>query len=192
MRIFGSRDSEQLLSALFVKRYGASAWQMLGPFLGALSRTQLPFDFLEQIRRHEYLGYVGYEDGMPTITITSFRKLDGEASGRPRRIRSLDRASVYSMDGFGLNFGCPLRLARAIEILEQLPAPERHDSRHALASSTKHLSTVEELLWFDVWRNAAVRERVREGSAKTFDWSIAFENLRLRVNVNSGQVTGHV
>lgn len=180
MCIFGNRESEQLLSALFVKRYGGSAWQMLERFLAALNRTELPFALVDQIRRHEYPGYAGYEDGMPTIYYY-FVPRTGWGSVRPAPQDPLDRSFVYSMDGFGLNFGCPLRLARAIEILELLPTKEQHDSRHALASTSKHLSAVEELLWFDLWSDASARRRVREGSAKTFDWSVEFENLRLRV-----------
>ncbi len=180
MSVFGSGDSEQLLSALFLRRYGSRAWEFLERFLGALSRTELPFDFFEQLRRREYPAYPGYEDGMPTIYYY-FVPNTTWGSASPPPPDPLDKAFVYSMDGFGLNFGCPLRLARAIEVLEQLSPEEQRNSRHALASSTKHLPSIEELLWFDVWPTASARQRVVEGTTKTFDWSMSFHDITFRV-----------
>jgi hypothetical protein len=180
MTMFGGRESERLLSALFLNRYGGEAWKMLEPFLAALGRTELPFDLLEQVRKHEYPGYTDFEDGLPTVYYY-FVPDAGWGSEHPPPIDPLDLGFVRSMDGFGLNFGCPLRLARAIEILEQLPAEAQRDCRHGLASSTKHLSTIEELLWFDAWNEPSARRRIPETTSKTFDWLIAFEDVSLRV-----------
>jgi hypothetical protein len=116
MTMFGSRESERLLSALFLNRYGGEAWKMLEPLLAALGRTELPFDLLEQVRKHEYPSYTDFEDGLPTVYYY-FVPDAGWGSEHPPPIDPLDLGFVRSMDGFGLNFGCPLRLARAIEIV---------------------------------------------------------------------------
>ena len=95
------------------------------------------------------------------------------------------------MDGFGLNFGCPLRLKRAIELLESLSSHEQRESREGLKSATKHLPTVEELLWLDVG------EILRRASASCKKLpSRTIGELRLMTlhsvsNASSGRATGH-
>ena len=178
--IFGHNPSESLLAVLFLDRYGVNAWEMLGSFLAAVARTELPFDLLNQIRRHDYPGYPGYEDGLPSMYYY-FVPASGWGSDHAFPADPLDPAFVRSMDGFGLNFGCPLRLKRAIEVLEQLPSEEQRGSRDGLASSTRHLSTVEELLWFDVWKEPCDRHHMLETTEKTYDWSITFADLALRL-----------
>lgn len=178
--IFGGDTSETLLSGLFVDRFGAKAWEMLESFLAAVARTELPFDLLRQIRKHEYPGFPTYEEGLPTVYYY-FVPNSGWGSDRAFPSDPLDPAFVRSMDGFGLNFGCPLRLKRAIEVLEQLPREEQRGSRDGLASSTKHLSTVEELLWFDMWKEPSEKHHMSETTKKTYDWSIAFSDVALRL-----------
>jgi len=178
--LFGHKPSEILLSELFVDRFGAQAWQMLEAFLAALGRTALPFDLPEQLRRHEFPGYPTYEQGLPNLYYY-FVPDSGWGSDRPFPSDPLDPAFVHSMDGFGLDFGCPLRLKRAIELLESLSPHEQRECREGLKSATKHLPTVEELLWLDVWRNPSKRERVLQKATKSHDWRIAFNEVALRV-----------
>jgi hypothetical protein len=178
--IFGSDPSEALLSELFLDRYGVTAWEILDAFLAAVARTKLPFDLMTQIRKHDYPGYPGYGDGLPSVYYY-FVPDSGWGSERAFPSDPLDPAFVRSMDGFGLNMGCPLRLMRAIEVLERLPPEEQKGSRDGLASPTKHLSTVEELLWVDVWNNPLKYHRIPERGSKTHDWSIIFEKVCLRV-----------
>jgi hypothetical protein len=179
--IFGSDPSETLLSGLFVDRFGgAKAWEKLKSFLSGMGRTELPFDLLRQIRKHEYPGYPTYEDGLPAVYYY-FVPDSGWGSDRAFPSDPLNPAFVRSMDGFGLNLGCPLRLQRAIEVLERLPAEEQRGSRDGLASSTKHLSTIEELLWVDAWQDPVGVHRIVETTTKTYDWSVEFKNVSLRI-----------
>ena len=52
------------------------------------------------------------------------------------------------MDGFGLNFRCPLRLKRAIEVLEQLPSEDNTFSR-GIISNISNKVTIDSY-WFYV------------------------------------------
>jgi hypothetical protein len=179
-KIFGGSETETLLSALFLDRFGDKAWQKVEQFLAAIGRTELPFDFLANIRKHEYPGYAGYEEGLPTVYYYFVPKSGWGSESEPPP-DPLDPSFVRSMDGFGLNLGCPLRLARAIEILEQFPAREQTDCRRGLASPTQHLATVEELLWIDAWGEPIETNRILETTSKTYDWLVAFLDVSLRV-----------
>ncbi len=168
------------MAALFLDRFRSDAWQRLDPFLVRVGRTQMPFDLLAQTRKHEYPGYHGYEQGLPTLYYY-FVPESGWGSESAPPSDPLDPAFVRSMDGFGLNFGCPLRLARALELLEQLPPEQQTDCRRGLASSTQHLATVEELIWLDTWREPSTTERILETTRKTYDWAIGFDDVTLRL-----------
>jgi hypothetical protein len=65
--------------------------------------------------------------------------------------------------------------------LERLPIEQQSDCRRGLASPTQHLATVEELLWLDAWSERSIATRILEMSRKTYDWSIGFEDITLRV-----------
>lgn len=140
----------------------------------------MPFDLRAATRKHEYPGYPGYEQGLPTVYYYFVPGSGwGSESGPPSD--PLDPAFVRSMDGFGLNFGCPLRLARALELLEQLPVDQQSDCRRGLGSATQHLATVEELLWLDTWREPTTAKRILETTRKTYDWLIGFDDITLRL-----------
>jgi hypothetical protein len=179
-QIFGGKDSETLLSALFLDRFGEKAWERLDQFIRAIGRTELSFDFLANLRKHEYPGYAGYEAGLPTVYYY-FVPGSGWGSDSQPPLDPLHPSFVRSTDGFGLNLGCPLRLSRAIEILEGFPEAEQTDCRRGLASSTQHLATVEELLWIDAWNTPVRVRRIVETTSKTYDWRIAFPEIRLRI-----------
>ena len=140
----------------------------------------MPFDLLAETRKHEYPGYPGYEQGLPTVYYY-FVPGSGWGSESAPPPDPLNPTFVRSMDGFGLNFGCPLRFARALELLEQLPSGQQSDCRRGLASSTQHLATVEELLWLDAWKEPSITSRILETTRKTYDWSIRFDNVTLRL-----------
>src|SRR4030095_2227789 len=124
-------------------------------------------------RRHEYPPYPGYESGMPNVYYYFVPK-SGWGSERPFPSDPLNPAFVRSMDGFGLNFGCPLRLKLALEILGQLSPDDQSSCRNHLASANTHLSTVEELLWLDLWNEPVKKRRIRETTTKTYNWSVTF------------------
>ena len=71
--LFGRKPSEVLLSELFVDRFSAQAGQTLEAFLAALGRIALPFDLLEQLRRHEFPCYPTY-DPFRTIAFDNARE----------------------------------------------------------------------------------------------------------------------
>src|SRR5581483_5991249 len=83
---------------------------------------------------------------------------------------------LFTSDGMGLNAGCPVRLARALEMLSSLAPEERLEPLANLRASKTHLATVEEILWLTVWKE---QREIRRGGellhsmgqkARDIDW----------------------
>lgn len=177
--MFGQNKSERQLIALFFDYYRDQG-RLLEQFFSRVNTVKLPFNLLEQLRRHDYPGYPTFECGLPS-TYYYYLRDSGWGSNRPFPENPLHTEFVYSTDGLGLNFGCPLRLKRAIEILFNLPEEDQVECRTNLAQSSKHLSTIEEILWLDVWRRPSRISRSEGQPNKTHDWIISFNEFSVRV-----------
>ena len=153
---------------------------LLDQFLSRLKTAKLPFELLEQLRRHDYPGYPTFECGLPA-TYCYYMPNSGWGSDRPLPNDPLHSDFVYSTDGLGLNFGCPLKLKRAIEILFGLPAEDQVECKRNLALSSQHLSTVEEILWLDLWQRPSRVCRSEGKPNKTHDWIVSFDGFALRL-----------
>jgi hypothetical protein len=148
-------------------------------FTKLLQTVELPFpNFLEKVRKLDFPGYPSFKAGLPSVF---YYFIPGTKwSSEKNSLNPLDDGFIESVDGFGLNLGCPLRLKRAVEILNGLPATERAECKRNLKEATVHLSTVEELLCLDLWPHDATVSRSEGTSSKTHDWIINIGQIRLR------------
>lgn len=64
-----------------------------------------------------------------------------------------DSAHAFTSDGIGLNMGCPVRLARALEVLFSLKPVDQKEPLAQIRARKNHFACVEELLWLTLWEN---------------------------------------
>lgn len=179
--MFGASEQERFLAAMFSDQYGAEqGGKELLRFLDQLAQVQLPFDLVGQMRRLDRPGFAGFECGLPP-QFYYFVPGAGYGGHNPPPSDPLAPGFVYAVDGGGLNFGNPLRLKRALAALLRLLTAAQEEARRNLAVASKHLSTVEELVWAGVWQPPYEVERPVAGGAKSHDWKIVFHDLTLNL-----------
>ena len=178
--MFGSTEHDKILAALFFDRFGDQSGAELHRFLENLKQVELSFDLVAQMRTRDYPGFHGFECGLPP---SYYYFVPGSSYGghQPFPEDPLDPGFVAVTDGLGLNFGCPLKLKRAIETLIGLAEDDQKDCRVGLAVPTKHLATVEELLSASIWKHTTTINRPKGGKKKSHDWRIIFPNVDLNV-----------
>jgi hypothetical protein len=169
---------ETLLADLFSLHFDDPI-EELKRFRSLLARVKLPFELLMQLRRQDFPGYPTFEYGLPS-TYCYFVPGSGWGSANPPAKDPLHKNFVYSADGFGLNLGCVLRLKRALEVFDSLPDAVRLECAQGLAEPTKHLPTVEELLWLDAWLDSRCIRRSEDTQGKRHDWIVDFSGLTIR------------
>jgi hypothetical protein len=149
-----------------------------------LSSVGLPFDVLERLKELEFPPYPGFDQGMPSFI---YYFVSGTGWGTCGRTASSPTSAdfVYANDGVGLNLGCPVRLARALELLFRLAEEDRPECMDGLRAPTKHFASVEELLWLAVWRGAGKPRRggLSQGAGKNVDWFITVEGVPIFLEV---------
>jgi hypothetical protein len=180
--IITASGGDTLLQACFRWRFSGRASENLAEFYHLLATVELPFDLVSQMRNRDFPGYPGFEDGWPDYYYY-FVPDSGWGSVRPFPADSLDKDFVYSTDGSGLNFGCPLRLYRALQTIEKLGHESLPEILRLLGQPTTHLPAVEEVLWADLWKPEAL---VQRGAAPVvgqpwFDWSVASAKTTFRL-----------
>jgi len=179
--MFGGATGEQFLTQLFVDQYGDCGPQRLHEFLRRLSGVELPFSVLEQMRKQEFPGFPGFECGLPP---SYYYFVPGTCYGghQSHPADPLDPSFVATVDGAGLNFGCPIRLEMALYILFSLSASDQQEPRVGLKAATKHLATVEELLWAGAWKSPlSIGRRTSQECGRSHDWRLQFEDVTLNV-----------
>ncbi len=169
--MFGASEGERLLANLFYDQYGDEGANRLTVFLNALQEVELPFSLPTQMRKQDHPGFPGFECGLPP---KYYYFVEGAKYGGHLELPEdpLHPTFVTVADGIGLNFGCPLRLERAIAVLLNLESADQVEIRRDLAVSTKHLDTVEELLWAGLWKPPFKARRPKLNKTKSFDWKI--------------------
>ncbi len=159
-----------LVEKLFVRHFDDPV-DALRRFERNLGSVGLPFDVLARLREIEYPPYPGFDQGKPSFI---YYFVPGTGWGTFGRAASSPTSPdfVYANDGVGLNLGCPVRLARALELLFSLAEEDRAECIEGLRAPTKHFPAIEELLWLAVWRGAGKPRRggAYQGSAKNVDW----------------------
>lgn len=141
--------SQLLLLKLFARHFSNSE-SVVQRLIRNLRSAALPFDVISQLREVEYPPYPTFECGLPSL-IYYYLPGTNWGSHRGHAGDPLDPSFVYSGDGIGLNMGCPIRLANALEMLFSLPESFQKDCVEGLRNIHKHLPTVEELLWPTLW-----------------------------------------
>lgn len=180
-RIYGLNGSERMLASLFSEQYGhEESGAKLHAFTQNLRQVKLPFDLAKQTRKRDYPGFPGFECGLPS-KYSYFVPGTCYGGHQPFPDDPLDPGFVSAVDGVGLNFGSHLRLKRALEVLLDLPAEHQKESRDGLAAATKHLATVEELIWAGIWTAPFTVSRPLSDEKKSYDWNIQFPDLRLNL-----------
>lgn len=138
-----------------------------------LSRLNLPFKFRLQLRELRYPPQPGFPNGIDSF-VYYYVPNSGWGSNKQFPADPLHRDFVYYSDGIGLNLGCPVRLLRALDAFERLSPSDQIEVQAGLANSSKHLATVEEILWLDAWRSPTdIRRGGRlDGATGDVDWTL--------------------
>lgn len=151
-----------------------------------LSGLSLPFDPIANSRRQDYPAIPGFDPPYPIFSY--FVPESGMGTYHAETIDGRD--FVYEADGHLLNFGCPLRLTRALEILSTLAPEDQKEAQEGLRSPTKHLPTVEELLWLDVWKTDAIPKRgIPTAEGKVVDWSFTSGATQVALEIKARAAT---
>jgi hypothetical protein len=179
--IYGLNEPERMLASLFSEQYGHDeGGAKLHAFIQNVKEVELPFDLAAQTRKKDHPGFPGFECGLPP---EYYYFVPGTCYGghQPFPDDPLDPSFVSAVDGIGLNFGSHLRLKRALEVLLGLPGTYQKEPRDGLAAATKHLATVEELIWAGIWATPFEVSRPQSEEKKSYDWNIQFSDVRLNL-----------
>lgn len=149
--MFERTRSDEILVRLFKRHFDDPA-QALLRLDRHLEQISLPFGLRNQLRELTFPAQQGLPNGVPSL-VYYYVPGSGWGSVNQPPTDPLAMSFVYGGDGIGLNLGCPVRLLRAFDVLAQLPAEDQNEAKDGLASSTKHLATVEELLWSTGWKS---------------------------------------
>ena len=167
------KNSERALYCLqaFRRAFGASAQAHFEVFYRGLEKLSLEW-VLEKMRREEFPPYPGFEEGLPAV-YSYFIPGSGRGSHLPTPVDPLGSEFTARADGIGINMGCPLRLAKALSILERVEPDFAGECSCNLSTPHKHLSTVEELLWANAWNEEIFVDRDTFGNGnKKPDWRV--------------------
>jgi hypothetical protein len=179
--IYGLDEPERMLATLFSEQYGHSeGGAKLHAFVQNLRQVELPFDLTAQTRRQDYPGFPGFECGLPS-KYHYFVPGTGYGGHQPFPEDPLDPGFVSAIDGIGLNFGSHLRLKRSLEVLLELPTEHQKESRDGLDVATKHLATVEELIWAGIWNTPVAISKPPSKGKKSYDWNIQFSDVHFNL-----------
>jgi hypothetical protein len=136
-----------------------------------LTAVPLSFDLKAQVREMDYPAMPGLPDGMPSF-IYYYLPNSGWGSNNPVPVDPLDASFVKCSDGALLNFGCPVRLLRALDVVARLRPIEQVEAKASLLNPTQHFAAIEELLWTTVWRMSSDLRRggTLAGAKGDVDW----------------------
>lgn len=145
-----------------------------------LANVELPFDDLyAQFRELEFPAQPCLPNGMPSF-IYYFVPNSGWGSHNAPPIDPLDSTFVGTGDGIGMNFGCPVRLARALDALNGLKPEDQEEVKKELKAPNKHLAIVEELLWLNGWKARSDAQRGgRLVGGSNVDWFLTTHDFPL-------------
>jgi hypothetical protein len=164
--------SDELLIRLF-RRHFVDPVSALRRLDAHLTSVELPFDLNAQLREISIPPQPGLPNGAPSI-IHYYVPNCGRGSDQPIHEDPLHHSFVNVCDGIGLNFGCPVRLLRALDMLVQLPDADQRQPRDDLRHARGHLTAVEELLWLTGWKSPRCLRRGGQfsGMRGDVDWAL--------------------
>jgi len=139
-----------LLTKLFDRHYKDGAATLIR-FQANLAAASLSFDVVANVRERVFSPQAGFPQGMPSFI---YYHIHGTRFGSTKAppSRAEDPAHAVSSDGIGLNMGCPIRLAHALDALFALRPEDRKEPLSQLKAPNNHFACVEELLWLTLWK----------------------------------------
>jgi hypothetical protein len=164
-----------LLEKLFTRHY-RDVPVALDHFRRQSREADLGFDVEASLAEYQIPEQPGFPKNLPS---SIYYFIPGTGFGSIKKPSASPDASthLYSSDGIGLNMGCPIRLARAIDVLFSLNGKDRLELLSQLKSRESHLCCVEELLWLTLWkrqsgvtRGGELVKRKDRRKAKDIDW----------------------
>ncbi len=178
-----------LLDDLFARHY-ADGPGALARFRHRLSESQLGFDVESSIRERTAWLPHGFH-GATTSLIYYY--VSGTQFGSVKKLPAGPddtTAHVHNTDGIGLNMGCPIRLARALDVLFSLKAEDRAEPLALLKAPTNHFACVEELLWLTLWnqiteisRGGELTPRLTGDNPTNVDWFFFLDGTPIYLEV---------
>ncbi len=163
--------SEDLLLQL-LKRHRTDPVEAAARLRAWVEKNRPPFDPVGGLRQLVYQPQPGLPNGLPPFTYY-FVPGSGQGSERTLPADPTSLSFLKDADGIGLNLGCPLRLVRAIDAMNLIPAEESAQSLAALCDPRNHLAAVEETLWMTGWHSRNIRRGGSlPGQSGDVDWRI--------------------
>jgi len=141
------------LETLFDRHY-PDASNALKRFREHLAAAQLDFDVEASIEVLDSPPQASFPHGLPSFI---HYYIYGTQFGTVKKIPAAadDSAHAFTSDGIGLNMGCPIRLARALDVLFSLKPEDQKEPLAQIKARKNHFACVEELLWLTLWKNQA-------------------------------------
>jgi len=166
------------LEGLFDRHYpdGPGALQR---FRKLLANAQLDFDVEASIHELEAQPQASFPRGMPSfIHYYVYGTPFGTVKKRPAD--ASDPQHAFSSDGIGLNMGCPIRLAHALDVLFSLKPEDQKERLGQIRARKNHFACVEELLWLTLWKRQTEVIRGGELVPRTNDRTFPILDRRLQ------------
>jgi hypothetical protein len=141
------------LEELFERHY-PDPKSALVRFRKHLAEAKLDFDVEANISELTSPPNPSFPKGIPSFI---YYYVPGSQFGSVKKLPTgaNDPAHIFSSDGIGLNMGCPIRLARALDVLFSLKIEDRKEPLGLIRAPRNHFACVEELLWLTLWKRQA-------------------------------------
>lgn len=167
---------------LLFERHFADSSAELRRFRDNLAAAGLNFDVEQNVDQIVVSNHPGLPSWLPPF-VFYFVSGTGYGSVRPASgHESILASHMGTSDGIGLNFGCPIRLHRALNVLFSLNLEDRHEPLLLLRAARTHFAAVEELLWLTLWKQPSAISRggelantVSVGKRRDIDWFFVVE-----------------
>ena len=170
------------LEELFGRHY--ADWPAaLRRFTTLVAQANLGFSVEGAVKEQQFVPQHGFPSGMPSFI---YYYVAGTSFGSAKQVTNTSQESdhAYTSDGIGLNMGCPVRLARALQVLFALKSEDKIEPLSQLKAAKNHFAAVEELLWLTLWRKQSELGRGGElirredgKKAKDVDWFFVADGI---------------
>lgn len=139
-----------VLEILFERHYPEDPYA-LKRFRGHIAQARLDFDVETSIGVLEAPPQASFPVGLPPFV---YYYIYGTNFGTVKKLPATSENSTHTFtsDGIGLNMGCPIRLARALDVLFSLKPEDQNEPAALIRARKNHFACVEELLWLTVWK----------------------------------------
>ncbi len=148
------------LEKLFQRHYRDDVLA-LSRFERHLGQASLSFNVFDSIEEFTPVSSARGASGLPS-TFSYFIPRAKYGVNQKRPLTPHDPSHNNHVDGVGLNRGCPVRLARALDVLFSLQENDQRGPLSELQRPSSHIACVEELLWLTVWKSPSGIRRGRE------------------------------